>query len=315
MAYAHDPEVFDRSLALYLKGEILAAYDLLTKEAANYPDHEQRIYEWRLDMAAKMGKLELAEEILEDALDSGFFYGEFALRKDDDVQVLQGRPFFESLVQRSFQMLADAQAYSRPRLVILNRGQAIDGKVPLFLALHGNNSTADKFKIYWRSLVNKEWLVALPQSSQVGGKDIYVWNNMDTVEKELTEHYRTLSSEYAVDPMKTIISGFSKGGHAAIVAALKQQFAMKGFIAIAPYIPNLEDLIALLDTSSQRNLHGYMLLGEEDHECTPGALQLHQEFTKRGFQCKVEVFPGLGHEFPHDFDQILPRAVDFVLGR
>ncbi len=315
MAYKDDPEVFDRSFALYMKGEIQAAYDLLTEAAPHYPDHEQRIYEWRMDMAAKMGKLDLAEEILEDALDSGYFYGEFALRKDDDLQVLQGRPFFESLVQRSFQMLADAQVYSRPRLVILNRGQVVDGKVPLFLALHGNNSTADKFKVYWRSLLNTEWLVALPQSSQVGGKEIYVWNNMDTVEKELMEHYRKLSIEYSIDPSKTIISGFSKGGHAAIVAALKQLFPVRGFIAIAPYIPKMDDMIALLDIFPNRDLRGYFLLGEDDRECTPGALALQEEFFKRDFQCRVQVIPGLQHNFPDDFDQILPRIVDFVLGK
>lgn len=315
MSYIEDPEVFQQAFDLYMKGEVQTAYDLLTDESPNYPDHEQRIYEWRFDMAAKLGKLELAEEILQDALDSGCFYGEFALRKDDDVQVLQGRPFFESLVQRSYQMLADAQSFGRPRLEVIDRGTAVDGKTPLFLALHGNNSTVDKFKPYWQPLLNKGWLVALPQSSQVGGKNIYVWNNMGIVEKELKEHYRKLSTDTVIDPEKTIISGFSKGGHAAIVAALKQVFAIRGFIAVAPYIPKIEEMVPLVDSCPNRNLRGYMLLGEEDKECTPGATELREELIKRGIQCGIEVFPGLGHDFPDDFDHVLPRAIDFVLGR
>lgn len=315
MAYKHDPEVFNQAFKLYTEGDIQAAYDLLTEAEPNYPDHEQQLYEWRMDMAAKLGQLELAEEILEDALDSGYFYREFALRQDDDIQALQGRPFFEALAARSFRMLADAQTFARPRLDVIDRGREENGKTPLFLALHGNNSSADRFKFYWQSLLNTGWLVALPQSSQVAGRDIYVWNDMDKVDKELVEHYRTLSSNYIIDPDKTIVSGFSKGGHAAIAAAFKALFPVSGFIGIAPYIPQMQELITLMDACPNRNLRGFLLLGEDDRECTPGSLELQSEMTRRGFQCEVRVFPGLRHEFPDDFDQVLPRAIDFVLGR
>jgi predicted esterase len=312
MAYQDDPEVFKQAFTLYMKGDVRQAYDLLTEAAEDYPDHLQRIYEWRFDMAAKMGDLQLAEEIIEDALDSGYFYGEFAMRKDADVQVLQGRPFFESLVNRSYQMLADAQSYSRSRQDVIDRGKAVDGKTPLFMALHGNNSNAARFRTYWRSLLNTGWLVALPQSSQVGGRDVYVWNDMPTVEKELKEHYRKLSSDSVIDPAKTVISGFSKGGHAAITAAIKGLFPISGFIAVAPYIPQIEEMIPLLEGCPNRELRGYLLLGGDDEECTPGALKLHEEITKRGFQCGLEVFPELAHEFPKDFDIVLPKAIDFL---
>ena len=94
MANMEDPDVFDQAYELYMSGEVQKAYDLLTEAADRYPEHAQRFYEWRFDMAARLGKLELSEQLIEEALAKGCFYGEFAMRKDDDMQVMQGRTCF-----------------------------------------------------------------------------------------------------------------------------------------------------------------------------------------------------------------------------
>jgi predicted esterase len=315
MALKEDPEVFNAAYELYLQGEVQQGYDLLTAAAPNHPENAQRIYEWRFDMAAKLGKLELAEEILERALDAGCFYGEFALRKDDDLQVMQGRPRFESLVERSYLMLYRVQQSARPLLKVINEGGASRGKTPLLMALHGNSSSTDRFEGYWDSLKGTDWLVALPQSSQVNGKDIYVWNDLEIAERELIDHYLALTREHVIDPTRTIAAGFSKGGHAVIQAAFKQIFPIAGFIAIAPYIPDVEGMMRLLEPGKRQGLRGYFLLGGEDKQCTPGATRLYEELVKRGIPCGIEVFPGLAHEFPQDFNAALQRAIQLVTGK
>lgn len=312
MAYKIDPEIFNTVYDMYLQGEVQQGYDLLTAAAPNHPGYAQRIYRWRFDMAAKMGKLELAEEILERALDVGFFYGEFALRKDDDLQMMQGRPRFESLVERSFLMLHRAQQLARPLLKVINEGNADRGKTSLLMALHGNNSSIDRFEGYWDGLNGTDWLAALPQSSQVNGKDIYVWNDLELAERELIAHYQVLTRGRDIDPTRTIVAGFSKGGHTVIQAALKQIFPIAGFIAIAPYIPDVDEMMGLLKPGESERLHGYFLLGGEDTNCTPGATRLYEELVKRGIPCGMEVFPGLGHEFPENFIAALQRGIQSI---
>lgn len=313
MVYRSDPQIFTDAYNLYLEGQYQKAYDLLTETGPKYAGEESRIAEWRMDIAARLGKLELAEEILEDALDSGFFYGEYALRKDEDMQPMQGRPLFEALVKRNFEILAEAQKRATPKLEIINAGKSgKDGK-PLLMALHGNSSNVKRFRDYWCALEGSEWLVALPQSSQVNGKDIYVWNDMAVVESELKDHYSKLIQEHPIDQAKIIISGFSKGGHAAIEAALKGYFPMRGFLVVAPYIGDRDAMLPLLDSIENKRLRGYFLLGEKDDECTPGAMWLYEELRNRGITCEVKIIPDLDHEFPEDFDAILLEILKFVL--
>lgn len=313
MSYKSDPQIFTDAYKLYLAGEYQKAYDLLTEAAPRYPDEGSRISEWRMDMAARLGKLELTEAILSEALNAGYFYGEYVLRKDEDMKAMQGRPVFEELVKRNFEMLIDAQKKAHPKLKVINSGEAKNGLKPLFMAMHGNSSNADRFKEYWHVLLKTQWLVALPQSSQVNGKDVYVWNDMEIVEWELKSHYAALARKYPIDPKRTIISGFSKGGYVAIEAALKGYFPIAGFIAIAPYISDREAMVPLLDSIKNRKLRGYILAGEKDTDCIAGATWLHDELVKRGIACEMKVYPDLAHEFPDDFDTVLPEIIRFIL--
>lgn len=313
MANSKDPEVFDQAYELYMSGEVQQAYDLLTEAAPRYPESAQRLFEWRLDMAARLGKLELSEQILKEALDAGCFYGEYALRKDDDMQGLQGRPVFEELAARSAQILADAQKESRAGHEILNEGRR-DGNISsLLMALHGNNSNLEHFRGHWQSLAGSDWLVALPQSSQVSGKGVFVWNDMNRAELEVKLHYLELKKTHQIEDYKNILAGFSKGAHAAIQGTLQSWIPAAGFIAVAPYVGELKPWLPLIEHRKMTRVRGYFLLGEKDDMCTPGALKLMEKMLKGGIPCAARVVPGLGHEFPVDFEKLLPEALDFVL--
>ncbi len=313
MVYQNDPEIFDQSLFLYRQGKFQEAYDLLTNSADQFPWHAQRIFEWRMDIAARMGQLDLAESILENALNAGCFFGEFALRKDDDLKELQRRPKFENLVKRNFSILADAQRTSKPRLEIFNEGRVEKATLPLLLAFHGNNSNVSSFRPYWQSLKGSDWLVALPQSSQLSGKGVYAWNDMTLVEKEVCEHYRQILGAYPIDPKRIVVAGFSKGGFTAIKTVINDWVRATGFIAIAPYIADPEDLLNSLDDDLSDHGKGVFLLGEDDHECTPGARILLEGLNQRGMMCKSWLFPGLRHNFPDNFDRILQECLNYMV--
>lgn len=308
-----EPVEFSQTFDLYMKGEYSAAYDLLTGVCDRYPAWQGRAYEIRVDLAALMGNLDLAETILEQALDLGYFYNEFVLRRDEDLKELQGRPRYERLVERSFKALAEAQLNACPELKILEPQNKSSETLPLLIGLHGNNSHVQGFSDYWSSLTNQGWLVALPQSAELSGKGLFVWNDFERVEKDLPAHYQTLKSNYALAPQKTIIAGFSKGGHAAIHLALKEFFPVRGFLALAPYVGEVNNWLPLLKATDHSALRGYFVLGGKDASCTPGALKLKDELIKVGVKCEMEVFDEMEHDIPSNFEEVLQRAIRFIM--
>ena len=313
MAPEKEPEVFGFAYRLYQQEQFRQAYDLLTDVLEKYPGDRRRLFEWRVSMAARMGEPALAESILGQALDEGNFYNEFSLRKDADLKDLQGRPVFEKMVERDLQMLASAQCRARPALTMIEPLENQADRVPMLMALHGNNSNGESQQGYWSPLAEKRWLVAIPQSSQVGGNGVFVWNDQAIAEKEIIAHYRALSSKFALDLERTIISGFSMGGYTALVAAIRQYFPVSGFLAVAPYIGDLQNFEKILNKNKSLKLRGYFLLGEEDEHCTPAAIQLHEMLKQRDIACGLEVFPGVGHAFPEDYRSAIDRAIHFIL--
>lgn len=308
-----EPLEFAQTIDLYLDGQYANAYDLITSICDQYPAWQGRAYEIRVDLAAMMGKLELAESILEQALDLGYFYNDFVLRKDEDLKALQGRPQFEDLVKRSFNRLAEEQQKSRPKLTILEPVEFPENKTPLLIGLHGNNSNAQGFSDYWDYLTRNKWLVALPQSAEISGKGLYVWNDIARVEKDIPAHYETLKQQYDIDENKTILTGFSKGGHAAIHLALNHFFPVNGFLALAPYVGEVDNWMQLLKSTDHSHLRGYFVLGGKDDSCTPGALKLKDELINVGVKCEMEVFPEMEHDIPVNIDEVLPKALNFIL--
>lgn len=309
-----EPVEFTQTFDLYMKGQYSKAYELMTSVCDKYPAWQGRAYEIRVDLAAMMGKLELAEDTLERALNLGYFYNDFVLRRDEDLKALQGRPRFESLVTRSFTILADEQRKARPELKIIEPYEHSDGKLPLLIGLHGNNSNAQGFSDYWGYLTKKKWLVALPQSAEVAGKGLYVWNDIERVNRDIPGHYETLNEQYEIDDQKTIVAGFSKGGHAAIHLALKGFFPVNGFLALAPFVGAVEAWLPLPNDPDLKKLRGYFVLGGRDEHCTPGALLLKDKFIEYGIKCEFEIFPDMAHDIPSNFDKVLQRALAFIFG-
>jgi dienelactone hydrolase len=304
-------KVFDQAMAFYQVGEFQQAYDLLTAESSPHAEVRNRVFQWRTCMAAKMGKLDLAESILKTALDEGNFYSENRLRHDADLKGLQGRTVFEALVERDLQMLATAQKTAAPKLKIMEPKDT-HVPVPLMMALHGNHANAEQMTGYWDFLTERGWLVALPQSSQVEGNDGYNWNIQAVARKEICAHYANLTAKFNIDPGYSLIAGFSMGGHTAIRLALSGAIPVKGFIGVAPFIGETSKFTREFKKGLTTGLRGYFLLGEKDEMCTKTSVRLAKSMNKTGIAFGVEVFAGIGHDFPEDSQPAIEKAIQFI---
>jgi predicted esterase len=304
---------------LYQSGEYAQALDLATRAASRFPTEAWTVYNWRICMASLLGETALALQLLEEALAAGLWYAEAQLREDTDLQLLQGLPEFERLVEVCRERHAEAQAQAVPVLLTLQpegRCQASLQPCPLLLALHGNNRTAEGSVGFWRSAVSNGWLLALPQSSQVRSPDGYAWNDRDWAVREIEEHYAALCEQYAVDPERVVVAGFSLGGELAIWLAMSGTIEARGFIAVGPggpYMREPDKWGPLIEESQGRGLRGYLVVGEQDISCYEGIQALAALLKARDVPCELEVHPNLGHDFPPEFEQSLTRALEFIL--
>jgi predicted esterase len=312
-------ELHTQLYQLYQSGEYAKALDLATRAASQFPAEGVRTYYWRVCMASLVNEMALALQLLEEALESGFWYAQTQLREDPDLQPLQGLPEFERMVEICRKRQAEAQAQAAPALITLEaEGQCQAGlqPCPLLLALHGNNGTAEDSVGFWRPAVSNGWLLALPQSSQVRSPDGYAWNDRDWAVREIQEHYATLCEQYAVDRDRVVAAGFSLGGELAIWLALSGTIEARGFIAVGPggpYMSELDKWIPLIEASQGRGLRGYLVVGEQDVFCYEGTQSLAALLKSGDIPCELEVHPNLGHDFPPEFQQSLTRALEFVL--
>jgi predicted esterase len=303
---------------LYQAQAYAEVLDLLTREGGQYtvPEEAANILYFQSCMAARVGQPDRALDVLQEALDRGFWYGEQAMRLSPSWQPLQGLPRFEERVVVC--RARAAVAYVGPQLVVEEPpgGCPADAPSPLFLALHGNGANARLTVDGWRPVVAAGWLLAVPQSSQVMGMDAFVWNDQDIARRELTEHYATLAARYTLDPAQTILAGFSMGGETALRAALDGTIPVRGFILLGPGGPTIDTpdaWLPLITGAAERGLRGYVLLGEADAGVPHDAIRAIVDLLNtHGIPCELEMLPGLQHEYPPDFAPHLARALAFI---
>lgn len=243
---------------------------------------------------------EEAIHLLRTAYEQGYWYNpEFYFNEQtDELKHLFNRADFKDLIALFHQRMNEAQQHSTPQLEIIPPARGASRQV--FIALHGNNSSGTRTKPNWTSLVDMDWTLALPTSSQVMNYQAFKWNDIPTAERELTDHFAQLSGAVFV------AGGFSRGAHAAIRAALTGLLPVRGFVVFAPVLPDLDDMLGLLD-------HAPIICA---------ALWLWVKIIEKpltfaeafGPECFIEVRAKLGHEFPANMGATLQRAVAFVAG-
>jgi predicted esterase len=296
---------------LYQSGAYAEALDLVMRHEDLFP-RRGRFYNWKMCMAARVGNIPLALQTLQEAVDTGLWFSHASLREDEDLVPLQGLPEFERLAAICEERYAAALAQATPQLLMVESEHA-SPPYPLLLALHGNNSNSETSVEYWRSAVDRGWLLALPQSSQLGDFDAYVWNDREQAIAEVREHSSAIQREYAIDLARVVVGGFSMGGGLAVWLAVSGAIEARGFIAVGPYLEDVALLGPLLAGRPGRKLRGYIVVGDQDHPCYQISQEIAALLQSHDIACELEVHPNLGHVFPPAFDDSLAKGLDFIL--
>jgi dienelactone hydrolase len=245
--------------------------------------------------------------LFQRGLDSGLWWaaGQF---KDSDLDAVRDLPEFKRLVQVSDEKAQEAGAQIKPdRAVLIPDGSATPW--PVLIALHGRSGNKSTQLQSWQAARERGWLVLSPQSTQLLFTGAYCLDDAARGMKDIAFHAGDIGQTYRIDPVEAVIGGFSQGGGMAIYAALSGQIHVRGFIGVATFWQNPEELQALAHNA--KDVRGYFVIGEKDNTLER-TRQIQAILKQNQIPYAEEVHPELAHEFPADFGASLDRALQFI---
>ncbi|MFZ5922591.1 MAG: alpha/beta hydrolase [Chloroflexota bacterium] len=300
----------EEMMRFYREGHYPEALAVTERLADEFPAEAPTTSFWRVCLLSVAGRTEAALVSMRQAMDEGLWWSERQLRADSDLAGLQGLPEFERMVALCNERQAAAQVDSKPELFVFEPKPGPAGRIPLLIALHARGSSPERDVSNWLPVTQKGWLLAMPQSSQLGSPNSYVWDDAEKTEAEIAAHFSRLAVQYPLDARRVILAGLSQGAARAIQLTLKQAIPARGFLAVVPGNVMMENLETLAQ-SAENKVRGYLVAGGKDsrYEVFKKA---HALLNRNGVACEIEDHPEMGHEFPPDFDKSISRAMEFI---
>jgi len=299
----------EKMFSLYGVGNFKEALAVANTLATEFPEETASTDFWRICLLNVSGETRNALDTMQKSIDAGMWWSEPQLRADTDLASLQGNAEFERMVTICKERQSAAQAGAKPGLLVREPGGA--GPHPLLIALHGRSSSPEHDLARWELVVPDGWLLAMPQSSQLGSPNSYVWDDAEKGMLEIDEHYKSLVKQYQIDTARIVLGGFSQGAALSILLTLDGRIPARGFLPISPGGLSQEILETLAKSAYVRGTRGYMVVGGHDFrfEMLKG---IYNTLCVCQIPCIFEEHAEMAHEFPSDFDQTLQRAMDFI---
>lgn len=285
------------------------AHALVNRHGDLFPDERWHVDYWRMILSVLVGEGERANPILESAVESGMWWPERYLGQEEF------EPYLDpDLVATCYRRREAAIAGSQPELKL---HLPADSKpaAPLLFVLHRNHTDVARDGANWMPVLDLGWGLALPQSSQLTGLKTHVWDDRERALAEIDDHAAALQSRSEVDLERVVTAGYVTGGNLAIRLALLGTLGARGFIAVSPFVPDLEETFQpILQQGKAEGLHGLVTIGERDSRCYAGATELARRLNDAGADIDLHIYPDFTQGYPPDFESLLPGALASILG-
>jgi len=315
-------QIFD----LYGAGKYREALAVAFQAKEKFPERSAKTSYWIGCLQSRLGESEEALQTLEKASKDGLWWPDQALLMEPDLEPLQSRPEFKTIIAETQRLKQRALLTTKPGVMVLTpRNFSPEERHPLIIALTPRVGHPGDFAEHWKVARNQGFLLAVPHSSQPISSEDYCWDDPERSEHDVAWAYKQVRDKYNIDTAKVILAGFSQGAALAMYLTLNRTFPCRGFIAVA-----MSDWVAPEDKpAGQRDhpseafasfirardvsgLKGVVIMGEKDAFLPKIKMPL-EGMVERGFNCKIDVVQNLGHEFPTDFEKRLESATNFLL--
>lgn len=301
-------KLINQALEMYLDEDYAAAYDFLTEKSVGVEGNAAQIYNFRYTLASKAGNDQLAIKIMMEAIiEKELWYAYDYLMADEDLDALREFPEFKEMAEQCKERETVAKQKAEPLLNVIKPKEGSD----LLIALHGNEENIALTEPYWRSALDDQFILALPQSSDIQFSDGYMWEDAEKGAKELKAHYNHLAKTVCNNG-SVVLGGFSAGARTALYALLTGMVEADGFIFVGPWLPEINEWEPMLNRLKEKDVKGYIIYGDQDEDCKEGAMALVEMLNKKGIKNQCNVYPGLNHEYPDHFEKDLHSALKFI---
>ncbi|WP_241139019.1 alpha/beta hydrolase [Bacillus mycoides] len=300
-------KLLNETLHCYANKGSFEAYSYIMNNAKDVMGNEAQIYNFKYALASAAGLEEEALNLMKKAIiENGFWYGSEYLISDDDLKPLHKFEEFHRMVQ-----------LCKEREELAKKSEQADVKYKyskqtenLLITLHGDQENIQIIEPYWNSVMEQGFMLALPQSSQIQFSDGYVWDNIERGREELKGHYNKIKVNKTFGNI--IIGGFSAGARVALHSMLQGKIEVNGFIFVAPWLPEMEEWEEMIGILHDKSIKGYIICGDQDEDCFEGTQQFVKLLKDKNIEHKYKVVPNLNHDYPHNFDELLKEAIEYI---
>lgn len=309
-------QLLNKTLKYYFEEKYKEGYNFLNKHLDTVEGNQAQLYNFLYTLACKSGQPEKAIELLKEAVcDKDYWYAAQYLREDDDLDPIREYDDFKKIIETCEKREKIAHKETKSKLkVYVPETKESERNFSLFITLHGNQENIKIIKDYWKEVVNKNYILAVPQSSQIEFYEAYVWDDIELGVKELKVHYINLISNYNVDNNKIILGGFSAGARVILEAVKNEIIQPKGIVLMAPWLPEIKDEKELFKKFKEHNIKVYILCGKEDRDCLEYCNIFVDKLSKSEVGYKYDLIERLEHDYPQDFTRRLKRALEYIEG-
>ena len=303
-------------MKLYQEARYGEAYDMITCAVDSSDSIPALVYYLRYSFACRAGMLDLAMDLLREAvINEGYWYSAEHLG-DDDLEPLRSRPEFQKLVETCSQREVEAGQKAISEMELISpRLRIQSSKAPLVVVMHGNQLNIQTTKLNWCGDSLSDCFIVLPQSSRAVCSGAYSWVDPATGVQEVKHHMDVVFRKGEVDRDQVILGGFSAGGRVALHMILNGKIKVKGMILVAPWLPDLVALEPLLPILQSEGVRAYLICGNKDLDCFDSTNRLAESLKANKVPFRYHIVKGLGHCYPVDLDEELARARSFILDR
>ncbi|MGH0443747.1 alpha/beta hydrolase [Bacillus mycoides] len=300
-------KLLNETLHCYANKGSFEAYSYIMNNAKDVMGNEAQIYNFKYALASAAGLEEEALHLMKKAIiENGFWYGSEYLISDDDLKPLHKFEEFHRMVQ-----------LCKEREELAKKSEQADVKYKyskqtenLLITLHGDQENIQIIEPYWNSVMEQGFMLALPQCSQIQFSDGYVWDNIERGREELKGHYNKIKVNKTFGNI--IIGGFSAGARVALHSMLQGEIEVNGFIFVAPWLPEMEEWEEMIGILHDKSIKGYIICGDQDEDCFEGTQQFVTLLKDKNIEHKYKVVPNLNHDYPHNFDELLKEAIEYI---
>lgn len=309
--FATYAELLDEVVRLREAGDLDEALALVEREGPGFPQQTAFVHLWRVSLAVALGRTEHAIEAFAQAVAAGCRYPEPMLREWPAIAPLHDIVEFERLAHIAALRYDAELGASHPTLLVERPDAAAPvGGLPLLVALHGNNRTAEVTLPQWSVATRKGFVLAVPGSAEISlTPGLFVWNDGERARRDVVAHVERLVREERIDPERIVLGGFSAGSLRALQLAYGPALHARAAIAVGPWIPP-EEVETL---ASARPVRTFIAVGDQDKGGYAGSVALAERLRARTVAVRLEVIPGHGHDLPPGWDRRLGDALDFAL--